>query len=74
MSAVGVLLAVLAALLVGYAYGRRNATPAPTWRQRTSRTALGRRAATLAFLVTAAHLQRRVQRRYRRRPASFRRW
>jgi hypothetical protein len=81
MSAVGVLAAVLAALAVGYVYGRRSTAARPTWRQRTTRLALGRQAAGLAVLQAAAQLQRRVERRLpgsarpRRRPsASFRRW
>jgi hypothetical protein len=48
----------------GYYLGRRAGSRPTTWKRRTSRTALGRRAISLLLLVTA----RRVRRRIRRKP------
>jgi hypothetical protein len=48
----------------GYYLGRRAGSTPTTWKRRTSRTALGRRAISLLLLVTA----RRVRRRIRRKP------
>jgi hypothetical protein len=48
----------------GYYLGRRAGSTPTTWKRRTSRTALGRRAITLLLLVTA----RRVRRRLRAKP------
>ncbi len=62
------MLAVTAALAlatwVGYLCGRRAAAAPPSWRQRTSRIALGRRAVNLFLLIAA----RRVRRRFRAEP------
>jgi hypothetical protein len=48
----------------GYYLGRRAGSTRPTWKRRTSRTALGRRAISLLVLVTA----RRIRRRFRATP------
>jgi len=48
----------------GYYLGRRAGSTPSTWRKRTSRTALGRRAISLLMLVTA----RRIRRRFRAEP------
>jgi hypothetical protein len=48
----------------GYYLGRRAGSTPPTWRKRTSRTALGRRAISLLVLVTA----RRIHRRFPEKP------
>jgi len=60
--------AALAALTMatccGYYLGRRAGSTPSTWKKRTSRTALGRRAVSLLMLVTA----RRIRRRFRPQP------
>jgi hypothetical protein len=48
----------------GYYLGRRAGSTPSTWRKRTSRTALGRRAISLLVLVAA----RRIRRRFRAKP------
>lgn len=63
MTAVGVLVLVVAALGVGYQAGRHANPRVPTWRQRTRRAALGRQALALAVLMSAARLERSVHRR-----------
>jgi hypothetical protein len=61
-------LAAFAALTVatcfGYYFGRRAGSTPSTWKKRTSRIALGRRAANLLVLVAA----RRVRQQLRREP------
>jgi hypothetical protein len=52
------------AMSVGYHCGRRVGAAPPTWKQRTSRIALGRRAVDLVVLIAA----RRVRRRFRHEP------
>src|ERR1700761_6016712 len=47
------------AVCVGYYYGRRAGCARPTWRKRTSRVALGRRALDLAVLVAARRIRQR---------------
>lgn len=59
MTALAVGPALVAALWLGYYFGRRADTKTPTWKQRTSRTALGRRAITLGALLLARRLRRR---------------
>jgi hypothetical protein len=44
----------------GYYLGRRAGSTPSTWRKRTSRTALGRRAISLLMLVTARRIRRRL--------------
>ena len=45
----------------GYYLGRRAGSAPSTWRKRTSRTALGRRAISLLMLVTARRIRRRLR-------------
>ncbi|PRC46917.1 hypothetical protein C6A85_87635, partial [Mycobacterium sp. ITM-2017-0098] len=63
MTALGVFAAVVAALCIGYVLGRRAGQRAPTWKQRTRRTALGRQAVGLIALVAASQLQRAIGKR-----------
>ena len=57
---VSVALAALAlAMSVGYYFGRRAGSSPSTWKKRTSRVALGRRAVNLVVLIAARRLQRR---------------
>ncbi len=58
MMVLAVLAAVLMAAGTGYCWGRRAASPAPSWKRRTSRAALGRMALTLLVLVTARRVRR----------------
>ncbi|AFM18748.1 hypothetical protein Mycch_4025 [Mycolicibacterium chubuense NBB4] len=67
MTAVAVLLMVVAAAVIGYHVGRRAAVPSPTWRQRTRRSALGRQAIGLITLLAVGELERTMQRRLRGR-------
>ncbi|WP_425005130.1 hypothetical protein [Mycolicibacterium sp. S3B2] len=74
MSAVGIVVLLVAALGVGYLVGRRSNPRVPTWQQRTSRTVLGRQALVLALLMAVSQVERSTQRRLRpamrREPAS----
>lgn len=64
MTPLGVICMLVTALSIGYHFGRRHAgSTTPTWKDRTRRTALGRRAITLIALMVASHLQRSVQRK-----------
>jgi hypothetical protein len=67
---VAVICALATATCLGYYAGRRAASKPPTWKQRTSRIALGRLAINLLVLMTA----RRVRRGFRneRLPAVLR--
>jgi hypothetical protein len=56
--------ALAMAACVGYYFGRRAGSTPSTWTKRTSRIALGRRAANLLVLVAA----RRIRRRFRAEP------
>lgn len=53
--------ALVAATCGGYYLGRRAGATPSTWRKRTSRTALGRRAISLLMLVTARRIRRRLR-------------
>jgi hypothetical protein len=64
MTVLAAFAALALAVSVGYHCGRRAGATAPTWRKRTSRVALGRRAVNLVVLVAA----RRVRRRFRAEP------
>jgi hypothetical protein len=46
---------------IGYYFGRRTAATPSTWRKRTSRIALGRRAANLLVLVAARRIRQRMR-------------
>ncbi|MDG4666069.1 hypothetical protein [Mycobacterium sp. 236(2023)] len=74
MTALGILVALTAALCIGYAVGYRRGSRTPTWRQRTSRAALGRQAVGLIAMVAASQLQRAARRKLpvtRRLPSLF---
>jgi hypothetical protein len=62
MTALAVILALVASLGIGYQFGRGSAAAVcrPTWKQRTSRVALGKRAIGLMLLVSARRVQRRL--------------
>jgi hypothetical protein len=60
MTALAVISALVTALCIGYQFGRRAGSTPPTWKQRTGRIALGRRAIGLLVLVTARRIQRRL--------------
>ncbi len=64
MTMLAVVAALVLAMSVGYHCGRRAGSAAPTWKRRTSRIALGRRAVDLVVLIAA----RRVRRRFRAEP------
>ncbi|WP_048635354.1 hypothetical protein [Mycolicibacterium aurum] len=64
MTALGVFAALVAALCIGYVLGRRAGQRTPSWRQRTSRAALGRQAVGFIALVAAGRLERTVRRRF----------
>jgi hypothetical protein len=49
------------AACVGYYFGRRAGSPPSTWKKRTSRIALGRRAANLLVLVAARRIRQRLR-------------
>ena len=56
--------ALMMATCVGYCFGRRAGSTPSTWKKRTSRIALGRRAANLLVLVAV----RRIRHRFRAEP------
>jgi hypothetical protein len=57
MTALAVVSALLTALCIGYYVGRRTGSSPPTWKKRTSRTALGRLAINLIVLVIARRIR-----------------
>ena len=76
MTVLVVICLVAAAARIGYWFGRRAATSAPPWQERTRRSALARQAITLVLLVAASQLQRSVRRnvpepRVRRSPLTL---
>jgi len=75
VTVLGVTVALLAALCVGYVAGLRAGRRTQSWRQRTSAAALSRQAVTLVALVAASRVQRSVRRRSSLGPARrSRRW
>ena len=64
MTVLAAFAALALATSVGYYCGRRAGCAPSTWKKRTSRVALGRRAVNLAVLVAA----RRIERRFRTGP------
>jgi hypothetical protein len=64
MTVLAAFAALTVATCVGYYFGWRAGSTPSTWKKRTSRIALGRRAANLLVLVAA----RRVRRQLRREP------
>jgi hypothetical protein len=53
--------ALTMATCVGYYFGRRARSTPSTWKKRTSRIALGRRAANLLVLVAARRIRQRLR-------------
>jgi hypothetical protein len=49
------------ATCVGYYFGRRAGSTPSTWKKRTSRIALGRRAANLLVLVAARRIRQQLR-------------
>jgi CDP-diglyceride synthetase len=60
MTALAVIAALLAALCVGYFFGRRAGSTPASWKKRTSRATLGRLAVSMVALVIARRLRRRA--------------
>ena len=62
MTALAVISALVTTLcccyFLGYHFGRRAGSTRPSWKQRTSRAALGKRAIGLVVLITARRIQR----------------
>lgn len=53
--------ALMMATCVGYYFGQRTGSTPSTWKKRTSRIALGRRAANLLVLVAARRIRQRLR-------------
>jgi hypothetical protein len=53
--------ALTMAMCVGYYFGRRAGSTPSTWKKRTSRIALGRRAANLLVLVAARRIRQQLR-------------
>ena len=53
--------ALTMAACVGYYFGRRTRSTPSSWKKRTSRIALGRRAANLLVLVAARRVRQRLR-------------
>jgi hypothetical protein len=58
MTVLAVIAALATATCVGYYFGRRSGSAPSTWKQRTSRIAVGRLAISLALLLTARRIRR----------------
>ena len=58
MTVLAVLCALATATWIGYYVGRRAGSKPSTWKKRTSRMALGRRAISLLVLMTARRIRR----------------
>ncbi|WP_375488292.1 hypothetical protein [uncultured Mycobacterium sp.] len=58
MTPLGVISALMAALCIGYYFGRRAGSTPSTWKKRTSRVALGRLAISLLVLMTARRIRK----------------
>ncbi len=58
MTPIVVICVVVAALCIGYHFGRRAGSTPSTWKKRTSRAALGRVAISLIVLMIARRVQR----------------
>ena len=61
MTVLAALAALTLATCVGYYFGRRAGSTPSTWKKRTSRIALGRRAANLLVLVAARRIRQRLR-------------
>lgn len=69
MTALTMLFALVGALGVGYYFGRRAGTSAPTWKKRTSRAAMGKLALSLVALAIARRIHRSLVATPATRPA-----
>ncbi|OBI14909.1 hypothetical protein A5712_29735 [Mycobacterium sp. E2327] len=58
MAVLALLCALATATCIGYYLGRRAGSRPPTWKQRTSRVALGKLAISLLVAVTARRILR----------------
>ena len=61
MTVLAAFAALAFATSVGYYCGRRSGCTPSTWKKRTSRMALGRRAVNLAVLVAARRIEQRLR-------------
>jgi hypothetical protein len=61
MTVLAAFAALTMATCVGYYFGRRAGSTPSTWKKRTSRIALGRRAANLLVLVAARRIRQRLR-------------
>jgi hypothetical protein len=61
MTVLAAFAALTVATCVGYSFGRRAGSTPLTWKKRTSRIALGRRAANLLVLVAARRIRQRLR-------------
>ncbi len=61
MTVLAVFAALVSAMSAGYYCGRRAGSPPSTWKKRTSRVALGKRAVHLLVLVAARRFRRRLR-------------
>jgi hypothetical protein len=57
MTALAVISALATAMCIGYYFGRRARSTPSTWKNRTSRMALGRLAISLLMLLTARRIR-----------------
>jgi hypothetical protein len=73
MTALAVFSGLVAALCIGYHFGRRAGSTPSTWKMRTSRTALGRLAITLLGFMIARRIRRTLLAE-RGRPAALAVW
>jgi hypothetical protein len=61
MTVLAAFAALTMATCVGFYFGRRAGSTPSTWKKRTSRIALGRRAANLLVLVAARRIRQRLR-------------
>jgi hypothetical protein len=61
MMALAVISALVAALCIGYHFGRRAGSKPSTWKKRTSRVALGKLAINLLVVMTTRRIRQSFQ-------------
>jgi hypothetical protein len=69
MTEVAVMAALVTALCIGYHFGRRAGSTPSTWKQRTSRVAVGRLVINLLVLMTARRVRQSSRRLFADAPA-----